>query len=102
MVFGIDFKYFDWQNTFAPNDSYVHISNTELTEEEIEAEKQNIGTVKKVGLTDDAYQEHYRLLSVQVYRPGPPGRPGRLVSVISKGNVVSYVAKTSKSESQLG
>ena len=96
MVFGIDFKYFDWQNTFAPNDSYVHISNTELTEEEIEAEKQNIGTVKKVGLTDDAYQEHYRLLSVQVYRPGRP------VSVISKGNVVSYVAKTSKSESQLG
>ena len=99
MVFGIDFKYFDWQNTFAPNDSYVHISNTELTEEEIEAEKQNIGTVKKVGLTDDAYQEHYRLLTVQVYFPG---RPGRLVSVIFKGNVVSYVAKTSKSESQLG
>ena len=69
MVFGIDFKYFDWQNTFAPNDSYVHISNTELTEEEIEAEKQNIGTVKKVGLTDDAYQEHYRLLTVQICRP---------------------------------
>ena len=57
MVFGIDFKYFDWQNSFAPNDSYVHISRTELTEEEIEAEKQNIGKVKKVGLTDDAYQE---------------------------------------------
>ena len=99
MVFGIDFKYFDWQNTFAPNDSYVHISNTELTEEEIEAEKQNIGTVKKVGLTDDAYQEHYRLLFVQVHRSG---RLGRLVSVIFKGNVVSYVAETSKSESQLG
>ena len=99
MVFGIDFKYFDWQNTFAPNDSYVHISNTELTEEEIEAEKQNIGTVKKVGLTDDAYQEHYRLLFVQVHRPGCLGR---LVSVIFKGNVVSYVAETSKSESQLG
>ena len=54
------FQYFDWQNTFAPNDSYVHISNTELTEEEIEAEKQNIGAIKKVGLTDDAYQERYR------------------------------------------
>lgn len=59
MVFGYC-QYFDWQNTFAPNDSYVYIANTELTEEEIEAEKQNIGAIKKVGLTDDAYQEHCR------------------------------------------
>ena len=71
MVFGkvfTYFQYFDWQNTFAPNDSYVHISNTELTEEEIEAEKQNIGAIKKVGLTDDAYQERYRLNPVR-YSP---------------------------------
>ena len=64
------FQYFDWQNTFAPNDSYVHISNTELTEEEIEAEKQNIGAIKKVGLTDDAYQERYR----HCHRHGYPDR----------------------------
>ena len=43
---------FDWQNTFAPNDSFVYITN--MHPEEMEKRSRSVNTK---GITDEAYRE---------------------------------------------